>query len=84
MTQLIFGKFHKILNNHLEVVMMELEKYHVGTVKSRIRATNPEWTAKYKKNQSGPDNRETDIKFTARVDKHYIHLTFPHESPLVD
>jgi hypothetical protein len=81
---LIKPLFNKTLNNYLETVMYALESYHVGTVQWQYGATNPEWRAKYKKYRGAPANPETDIEFTAKVDKNYIHLTFPHESPLVD
>jgi hypothetical protein len=82
--QVISPEVNKKLNDDLEDVMCWLESYQVGTVQWRYGGPNPEWRAKYRKNRNDPVNIETDIEFTAKVDKHYIHLTFPHESPLVE
>jgi hypothetical protein len=82
--QVISPGVTKKLNDELEDVMQGLQSYHFGTVQWHYGGPSPEWRANYRKNRAGPVNIETDIEFTAKVDKHYIHLTFPHESPLVE
>jgi hypothetical protein len=82
-SQAISPELTNKLNAELADVMHGLERYQIGTVQDYRGGLNPERRAKYRRSMVGPVNIETDIEFTAKVDKHCIHLTFPHESPLV-